>query len=89
MERNTTEFYLVLDYDEDGERLLSRGLGMKPEVFISKAGAIRFALEKVVTVTPHAKIKFPRVYSRGAVQGHAIQVDGVLLTETMVEQRYA
>jgi hypothetical protein len=58
-----------------------------PEVFISKAGAIRFALEQVVTVTPRAKIEFPRVYSRGAVQGHAIRVDGMLLTETMVEER--
>jgi len=60
---------------------------MKPEVFISKEGAISFVLKHVVPVTPRAEIKFPRVYSRGAVQGHAIQVDGVLLTETHIKER--
>lgn len=62
---------------------------MKPEVFISKAGAISFALEYLAPTTPLTSIQYPRVYARGAVQGHAIQVDGVLLTEAMVEQRYA
>lgn len=60
---------------------------LTPARFISEGGACSWAQVNVLPVVPRAKVEVKRVYNRGAIQGYALSVDGMLMTDKDVEER--